>query len=1158
MSVNHHSSRDNRDRDWNRAPSPPRALNSPQRSYTTRDYHRLIARYANEKDAAGALAVLDEMSSKNVSIPLVVYNTAMAACVKHWQIAVELLGTLEARSVSPDTTTYLRTIQACEKTHWQMAIGLIQRAKRQQQNQGSEILNVAVYDVALRACKRTLQAKAAESLMIDMKDSGLEPGLESYLHTLGAFKRSFDWERALGLFLELKAKQLRPDQKTYAAIIRAMEPSRQWEIVNGLLAEIESNGLLVDKSIWDSAIAVLHAGKQWPKALDLYETMLKAGDVPALGSYNAAIHGCVRANDWERGIDFFSHMLDNKVMPDSSTCNGVLACCDQGACESQAWKVVKFMRKHELSMGRLTYVHAITSLRNSVNWERAWSLIGEMENKALQPSLELYTSPMKMMSHSMDEAWERVLNLYDRLQLYGLKPNSTCYAFGLHACDAGSRWEMANKLLAEMERNCKKDITVKNHNHAIHACLGAQQWAVAVGLVEAMQLKDVELNLETQTYKIFGLGMMGEWRAAVDLVAQLRSGGNATFDMPFYNALVNTFMRSERFDDAEDTVALMRRKGFDPDPYTYFWLLEGYQQFSKHKQVIRTFDMAQKAGMELDSEGFDALVNAHRNNDDWEAALETYSRMKEEGVRPSSDTYGQILEIHVKLDDPTSALMTLRAMANETSKPKPKAVTSLMIEKRNDHRWQPIIDAFEHITKGNSEDAIRVVKDAGMWSEDEEDDRELHRDLRLDEGAGGRAKIQNPREYRKEGESAHDAATRVMGGTPIQPQISAQTSKSIGLSSDPLLADLQGKKLAIEGIPKNLEMIPMHPDVEVPHKDDPGYIEAVVAAKMRWKNEVRRTCYVGNLAPELTEAELGEFFTSVGRVVCVAPRRNFEQPLGITPATAQFVQPSWFTFVEFDTPRSADLACQLGGYVLGDRPIKIGRANQPIVKEMVPDRELQEARFAEMAGHKNAVKNLLVDDGLPDLEEIDRKLPALLKQAEENAMRAKKETEEDVYKVLEDEVDVTRKTPKTEQERKRERKERRRRSISREKHRKAKALQLEAERLHLTIPPTPAPKKVDPNKDRFFNGWTWIPKDQAKDWIEASQLATVQHLKQPLTPGMATLDGKAPMLPPGILASLEYENEQKASQSPVTAAGQPGFSSGFTGKTGFTAAPQRP
>lgn len=93
---------------------------------------------------------------------------------------------------------------------------------------------------------------------------------------------------------------------------------------------------------------------------------------------------------------------------------------------------------------------------------------------------------------------------------------------------------------------------------------------------------------------------------------------------------------------------------------------------------------------------------------------------------------------------------------------------------------------------------------------------------------------------------------------------------------------------------------------------------AFIAAQKR-SEEVARTLYIGNLFSNITASELREFFSKVAKVSYVKLAGN--PPHGTT-----------YAFVEFETINDAMTAKQLQGSTLGGLPVKIGPAQNPIVK----------------------------------------------------------------------------------------------------------------------------------------------------------------------------------------------------------------------------------
>jgi len=99
----------------------------------------------------------------------------------------------------------------------------------------------------------------------------------------------------------------------------------------------------------------------------------------------------------------------------------------------------------------------------------------------------------------------------------------------------------------------------------------------------------------------------------------------------------------------------------------------------------------------------------------------------------------------------------------------------------------------------------------------------------------------------------------------------------------------------------------------------PGLSGTMLATSMKRSEEVARTIYVGNIGPQINEEVLRQFFGGCGEI-------TFVKIAGASDNASRY------SFVEFKELSSAAMAMQLTGSMLGDRAIKVGKANNPIVK----------------------------------------------------------------------------------------------------------------------------------------------------------------------------------------------------------------------------------
>ena len=83
---------------------------------------------------------------------------------------------------------------------------------------------------------------------------------------------------------------------------------------------------------------------------------------------------------------------------------------------------------------------------------------------------------------------------------------------------------------------------------------------------------------------------------------------------------------------------------------------------------------------------------------------------------------------------------------------------------------------------------------------------------------------------------------------------------------------------------------------------------------MRRLDEVKRTCYIGNLNPMITEEHICQLFSVCGNILYLK-------------MAGEIGQQARFAFIEFNTVEAAHKAYELSGTVLLDREIRVGPSN---------------------------------------------------------------------------------------------------------------------------------------------------------------------------------------------------------------------------------------
>jgi RNA recognition motif-containing protein len=214
-------------------------------------------------------------------------------------------------------------------------------------------------------------------------------------------------------------------------------------------------------------------------------------------------------------------------------------------------------------------------------------------------------------------------------------------------------------------------------------------------------------------------------------------------------------------------------------------------------------------------------------------------------------------------------------------------------------------------------------------------------------------------------------------------------------------------------------------------------------------DEVLRTVYVGNLGPQIEAEILKQFFSACGEI-------SFVKIAGASDNASRYA------FIEFKELGHAAMAMQLTGSMLGDRQIKVGKANNPIVKPASEE---------------------------PDPEENQRKIDDAMKKVREAQAKLAEKLVGDTNGKDKDRKRSSRSRDRDRRKRSRSRsRSRGRRSSDRDRHRRrsrSRERERDRGRQHRSRSKSPPIKRFNPGKKKvapkidttgmFWDGFQWNP-----------------------------------------------------------------------------------
>jgi len=221
------------------------------------------------------------------------------------------------------------------------------------------------------------------------------------------------------------------------------------------------------------------------------------------------------------------------------------------------------------------------------------------------------------------------------------------------------------------------------------------------------------------------------------------------------------------------------------------------------------------------------------------------------------------------------------------------------------------------------------------------------------------------------------------------------------------------------------------------------------------QEQIGRTVYIGNLPLVVSTEQLEEVFKVAGGIAYIKIAGT--QKGAIVPSGSQFA------FIEFKTRESADRAMAMSGVNVAGVNVKVGRANNPIIKSGPGTLEVMSKSESE-------------------LEEIMRKV---------------REATADIDHKVEKDEKRSRSRSRSRGRRKRSRRsrsrDRRRDSDRRSRRRRSRSGDRYSYRAARRSPPRPKKKAQPDHAGEYFDGYSWKPIEAAGAYNTPTAAAVLQN-----------------------------------------------------------------
>ncbi|CAE7763190.1 unnamed protein product [Symbiodinium sp. CCMP2592] len=476
-------------------------------------YNSVISACAEDSAWQVALDLLQTCSADRHLLPTpVTFNAAISACARGRESmrAMSLLGTMEGQSLQRDQVSFGTAITALEGDSWQQAIHLLDLMT-------DELVSpdVITYSAAITVCGSKSQWRQALQVLAGMHEAWTVPNQITYGAAISACERGHEWQHAMELLATMYSQKFVPNQIVSSAAISACEKASKWQAALALSVGMTVSKLELDIISCNPVIAACANGGQWQLALQLLADMNATASLcPDCFSYTAAITACSRTSQWQRALQLWDDMSRVGTEASSISWNAVISACEKGGQWELALCALEAMVA-ECPPEETTFGAAICACARGSRWQSAIMLLGDCEERQLQPSVISYSAAISACEDAAE--WQPALQMLSRMLEDMTTPNLVTYSSVISACERGLQWQLALELLRDMAR-LKLTPDAVTCSSAISACEQGGLWHVAVRLLADIKIFAALPTHGSTAAAISACQSQGRWQMVSNLL----------------------------------------------------------------------------------------------------------------------------------------------------------------------------------------------------------------------------------------------------------------------------------------------------------------------------------------------------------------------------------------------------------------------------------------------------------------------------------------------------------------------------------------------------------------------------------------------------------------------------------------------------------------
>ncbi|XP_057837809.2 pentatricopeptide repeat-containing protein At1g11290, chloroplastic-like [Cryptomeria japonica] len=581
--------------------------------------NKLISMYVKCGSLVDARKVFDHMKERDC----VSWNTIIAAYRRHGypHDAVILFHQMQQRGFQPDQYTFASILPACAKMG-----DLEQGIHIHQSIKDKGILS----DVVVASALVDMYAKCGSiGKAREVFDKMPERNVFSWNAMISGYAQNGFVELVLETFEQMQSAGVNPNSTTFASIFPACAKLGALEQGMDIHQSIKDIEILSNVIVATALVDMYAKCGSIEKARELFDRMPQRNVV----SWTAMIAGYAQNGFVEKAFETFKQMQLAGVKPNSITFANILPVCAKMGALEEGINIHQSIKE----VGSLSDVMVATALVDM--YAKCGSIDKAHELFDSMPQKDVISWNAMITGYAQNGFAEKALETFKKMQLAGVKPNSTTYASILSACAILGTLKQGMDILQSInDREILSDIVVATALVDMYAKCGSIDKACEI--FDRMPQRDVI----SWNAMIAGYAQNGSVEKALGTFKQMQLAGVN----PNSTTFVSIFSTCAKMGALEQGMGIhqsIKDRGMLSDVVVAAALVDMHAQCGSIDKARELFEKMPQRNVV----SWNAMIAGYAQNGFVRNALQTFKKMQVAGVKPNSTTFSSILPACAKM-----------------------------------------------------------------------------------------------------------------------------------------------------------------------------------------------------------------------------------------------------------------------------------------------------------------------------------------------------------------------------------------------------------------------------------------------------------------------------------------------------------------------------